>query len=142
MVPYQQAASNRSAGFSPNTLRQFTFPHFCKKKHSHMPGPIIDKVCLKFAGIHICVPCECCKVMLDRETETRCKEHMRHMPGPARRGPLWQSSDFKQSSVDCNSTSILDRATGYMDQLKESVEITLQPRNFKRDGDFNLNHLL
>jgi hypothetical protein len=42
--------------------------------------------------------------------------------------------------VDCNGTSVLDRAAGYMDHLiKEAVKIQLNTRNINRDGSFILS---
>jgi hypothetical protein len=42
--------------------------------------------------------------------------------------------------IDFSSTSVLDKAAGYMDRLvKEAIEIRLNPRNFNRDGGFTLS---
>jgi hypothetical protein len=42
-------------------------------------------------------------------------------------------------SIKFSSTSILDKATGYMDLvIKEATDIRLHPINFNRDGDFAL----
>jgi hypothetical protein len=39
-----------------------------------------------------------------------------------------------------SSTTTLDKAQGYMDCLiKEAIEMRLHPRNFNRDGGFNLS---
>jgi hypothetical protein len=49
---------------------------------------------------------------------------------------LWRSIDLKQEyGIDFSSTSILDKATGYMDRvIKEALEVRLHPRNLNRDG--------
>jgi hypothetical protein len=42
--------------------------------------------------------------------------------------------------MNFSSTSILDKATGYMDHMiKEAIEIRLHPRNFNRDRGFTLS---
>jgi hypothetical protein len=47
---------------------------------------------------------------------------------------LWQSIDLRRHNINLSSTSILGKATGYMDSLiKEVVEIRLHPRNFNMD---------
>jgi hypothetical protein len=51
------------------------------------------------------------------------------MPGPA------ESKPFAPVKV-----SILDKATGYMDHvIKETIDISLHPRNFNMDGGFTLS---
>jgi hypothetical protein len=43
-------------------------------------------------------------------------------------------------NIGFHNTSILDKATGYIDHmLREAVEIRLHPNNFSRDLGFTLN---
>jgi hypothetical protein len=40
---------------------------------------------------------------------------------------------------DFNSVSVLDRASGYMDRVKEAIQIRLNHKNFNMDSGFTLS---
>jgi hypothetical protein len=73
--------------------------------------------------------------------EARCKEHMRHLRlEQPEKSAVAEHSINTGHRIDFSSTSVLDKAAGYMDRLvKEAIEIRLNPRNFNRDGGFTLS---
>jgi hypothetical protein len=99
---------------------------------------------LKAAGIY-CIPCECGKVYVGqtgRTIEARLKEHRRHVHlNQLEKSAVEEHSITTSHLIDFNSTSILGKATKYVDYLvKEGIEIWLHPNNFNRDDRFNLSH--
>jgi hypothetical protein len=104
---------------------------------------IKDKGGFKVAGIY-CVPCECSKVCVGqtgRLIKTWCKEHVRYIClGQSEKSAVAEHRFETGHTIDFNNTSILDKATGYMDQMiKEAIEIRLYPNNFSRVLGFTFN---
>jgi hypothetical protein len=108
-----------------------------------MLRPVKDDLGLKVPGVYR-FPCECGEVYVGqtgRSVETGCKEHMRHihLEQPKKSAVAEQSINTRHRT-DFSSTSVLDKAAGYMDHLvKEAIEIWLNTRNFNRDGGFTLS---
>jgi hypothetical protein len=75
-----------------------------------------------------------------RSMEARCKEHMRHIRlKQPEKSAVAEHSINTRHHIDFSSTSVLDKAAGYMDRLvKEAIEIRLNTRNFNREGGFTL----
>jgi hypothetical protein len=71
--------------------------------------------------------------------EVRCKEYMRHDSINWRNLRL-RNTASTQDTIDFNSVSVLDRASGYLDRLvKEAIQIRLNHKNFNRDNGFTLS---
>jgi hypothetical protein len=71
----------------------------------------------------------------------KCKEHVRHIcVGHPQKSVVAEHRFETGHSIDFSSTSILDKAPGYMDCLiKEAIKIRLHPRNFNGNGGLNLS---
>jgi hypothetical protein len=92
---------------------------------------------LKVEGIY-CVPCECGKVYVGqtgRTIEIRCKEHMRYIRLYQPQKSVVAENIFETGhNIDFSNTSILDKATTYMDRaIKEAIEIMPHSRNLNTD---------
>jgi hypothetical protein len=108
-----------------------------------MLRPVKDDLGLKVPGVYR-IPCECGDVYVGqtgRSVEARCKEHMRHIHlEQPEKSAVAEHSVNTRHRIDFNSTSVLDKAAGYMDRLvKEAIEIRLNTINFNRDGGFTLS---
>lgn len=68
-------------------------------------------------------------------------EHKTYMPQLAIEVSSCRAQASSRHSNGFSSTSILDKAPEYMDCLliQDATDIWLQPRNFNRDGGFNLS---
>lgn len=73
-----------------------------------------------------------CVGQMGRTTETRCKGHIRHTHlGHQEKSVMVEDRLETGYYINLSSTSIVGKATGYMDSLiKEVVEMRLHPRNF------------
>jgi hypothetical protein len=78
---------------------------------------------------------------MGKAIETRHKENVRHIclghPEKSAVAEHWLKMGY---NIEVSNTAILDKAPGYMDSfIKGAIEIMLHPRNFSRDGGFNLS---
>jgi hypothetical protein len=117
--------------------------HIPRKKNIHMLRPVKDDLVLKVPGVYR-ILCECCGVYVGqtgRSIEARCKEHLRHIRlEQLEKSAMAEHSINTGHHIEFSSTSILDKAAGYMDCLiKEAVEIRLNFNNFNRDCGFLLS---
>jgi hypothetical protein len=101
-----------------------------------MLRPVKDDVGLKVPGVYR-IPSECGEVYVaqtGRSIEARCKEHLRHVRfEQPEKFAVVQHSINTGHRIDFSSTSVLDKAAGYMDRLvKEAIEIRLNFSNFNR----------
>jgi hypothetical protein len=106
-----------------------------------MLRPVKDDLSLKVPGVYR-IPCECGEVYVGqtgRSMEARCKEHHIRLEQPEKSAVAEHSINTRHH-IDFSSTSVLDKAAGYMDCLvKEAIEIWLNTRNFNREGGFTLS---
>lgn len=68
-------------------------------------------------------------------------EHETHRPQLAIEVSSCRAQTSNRHNTGFSSTSILDKATGYIECLlvQDATDIWLHPRNFNRDGGFNLS---
>jgi hypothetical protein len=109
-----------------------------------MLRPVKDKLGLKVIGIY-CLPCECCMVgagQTGKDIQARCKEHTRYAClNQMEKSAVVEHRFQTGHNIDFSGISILDKATGFMDQiLKEATKIRLHANNFNRNGGFILSH--
>jgi hypothetical protein len=72
---------------------------------------------------------------MGRTDETGCKTYVTCV-GASYKSLLWHSTDFKWHSIKFNSTSVLNKATGYMDLLIiQAIEIV----NLKTSTEMELS---
>jgi hypothetical protein len=117
--------------------------HVPKKKNRQLVRTTKDNLGLKILGVYH-IPCECGKVYISqtgRSIEATCKEHMRHIHlDQPEKSAVAEHSINTGHQIDFNNTSVLDRASGYMDCLvKEAIQIRLNHKNFNRDNGFTLS---
>jgi hypothetical protein len=134
VLPYQQVVSNKIG----RLLIKYNIKtvHVPKKKNRQLFRPANDDLGLKIPGVYR-IPCECGKVYIGqtgRSIEARCKEHMRHRRlDQPEKSAVAEHSFNTGHQIDFNSTSVLERASEYMDRLvKEAIQIKLNHKNFNR----------
>jgi hypothetical protein len=105
------------------------------KKTSHKLGSLLDDVGLKVLGVYR-IPCKCGKVYIGqtgRSTETRCKEHTRHLLylyQPQKSAVAEHSIEWGHQ-IKFKDTEVLTKIAGYIDRLIKATEIRLHPNNIK-----------
>jgi hypothetical protein len=109
-----------------------------------MLRPVKDDLDLKEPGLYR-IPCECGEVYVGqtgRSTETRCKEHVRHIRlEQPEKSAVAEHSINSGHRIAFSSTSVLDKAAGYVDRLvKGASENRLNFNNFNRDGGYILHY--
>jgi hypothetical protein len=102
-----------------------------------------DDLGLKVPGMYW-IPRQCRKVyvgQIGRFIKARCKEHMRHIClAQPEKSAVAEHSVNTGHQIDFSNITILDRTSGYMDQVvKEAIHMRLNRKNFNRDNGFNLS---
>jgi hypothetical protein len=123
VLPYQQAITTKISRIL--TKYNIKTIHVPRKKNIHMLRPVKDDLGLKVPVVYR-IPCECGEIYVGQtggSIEARCKEHLRHIRlEQPEKSAVAEHSINTGHRIDFSSTSVLDKAAGYMDRLmKEAI---------------------